>query len=175
MLTTWAPPAIVRQEANVPQAASTAIVWTQTEPTHETIALEYGSTDIQALQKWIEREHDLARIRNFGNNWDGFDADAPDTAVINRADLFLRVLKEREPASPPMRIVLAPDGSVSFEWADDNRLVQVEITNSPKVEWMVAIQGEATVFGVESLEEPSTYGGARQGHEWQPAPAVVDE
>ncbi len=73
-----------------------------------------------------------------------------------------------------MRVVLSPDGSVAFEWADHNRFVQAEITDSFKVEWMVAIQGEPTKFGAEFLEEPSS-GGAKQGHAWQPAPAVVDE
>ena len=176
MLTTWTSPAIVWQEAsNVPRATSTAIVWTQIEPTHETVVRKQNPSDIEALQNWLEREQDLARIRNYGSSWDGYDADAPDTSVINRADLFLRILKEREPASPPMRIVLAPDGSISFEWVDDNKLVQAEISDSPKVDWMVAVQGEPTAFGAESLEEPSTYGGAKQGHAWQPAPAVVDE
>ena len=181
MLTTWSPPAIVQREAgptyksNAPKAVATTIMWTQTEPAHETFLLEQGSTYIQALQNWIAREHDLARIRTLGNNWDGLDADAPDLAVVNRAEFFLRVLKEYEPANPPMRIVLAPDGSISFEWVEDNRFVQAEISDSAKVEWMVAIPGEATVFGIESLEEPSIYGGAKQGHAWQPAPAVTDE
>ena len=153
----------------------TAIVWTQAEPAYEIGLLQQGSTDIDALKKWIEREHDLARIREFGDNWDGLDADAPDQTVMDRADFFLRVLKDREPANPPMRVALSADGSVAFEWADDNTFVQAEIMDSVKVEWMVAIHGEATQFRVEFLEEPSTSGRAKQGHAWQPAPTVVDE
>ncbi len=181
MLPTWTTPAIVRSETrpayqkSPPQQAPTGIIWTLGEAAYERGLLQQASTNIDALKKWIEREHDLATIRELGDNWDGFEAAAPDQTVMSKADFFLRVLKDREPANPPMRVALSADGSVAFEWADDNRFVQAEITDSVEVEWMVAIRGEPTKFKVEFLEDPSTSGGARQWHAWQPAPTVVDE
>jgi hypothetical protein len=181
MLPTWTPPAIVRSETRAayqkavrPQSPN-AIIWTGGEEAYEGGFLERSTSDIDTIKKWIERERDLARIREFRDNWDGLDADAPDKTVMLTADFFLRVLKDREPASPPMRVVLSADGSVAFEWAYGDKFVQAEIGDSVTVEWMIAVQGEATRFEVEFLEELSPSGAAKQGQAWQPAPAVVDE
>jgi hypothetical protein len=174
--TTWARPAIIQplRGPNVdrpgsPLAAS-VIVWTQTQPTDEgSLLQQHDLIGIAMSKAWKEREQDLARMRSFESNWDGFDAVAPDFALLDKAEFFLCVLKERYPENPPMRAVLSADGSVAFEWAKDDKFVQAEIIDPSRVEWMFATPGQDTKFTIEHLDAQT------QEQAWQPKPTVVDE
>lgn len=151
----------------------TAIVWTQTGPTYQSSVYHHVQADIRAISSWIEREWDLARIREFGDNWDGFEAAAPDLTVLERAGSFLRLLRARDITNPPMRAVLSPSGSIALEWLEGNCFLRAEIGDSNEVEWMLAIPGQPTDFKVESLAPSASE--AVEGQEWKPAPAPVGE
>jgi hypothetical protein len=152
-----------------------AIVWTNIEQASEPDLRDYVSTDIRAIQSWLAREADLAAFRKLGGNWDGFDAVAPDAAIVERAIFFLHILRDRDRSNPPGRVVLASDGLIALEWVEGNRFIQAEIGNSDDVEWMVAIPGQPTEFGVESLAVHSD-SGPTEGQAWQtPATVAADE
>lgn len=179
MLITWTPPSIVWSETKpayrqtvLPQTPS-AIIWTEGEEAYEYSLLEQRSTNIDAIKNWIERERDLVRIREFGDDWDGLDSDAPDNDVMNRADLFLRILKDREPGNPPMRVTLSPSGSIAMEWLVGNSFIRAEIGDSDEIDWMLAVPGLPTEFKVESLAPWASE--AVEGQEWKPVPAPVGE
>jgi hypothetical protein len=157
-----------------------AIVWTLSESTYQTptSVVEAGpynraSGDIHAIQAWIERELDLSTIGKFQNNWDGFDATAPDPVVVSNAISFLRTLRERQPANPPIRAVISPDGLIAFEWLEGNNFIRAEIENSTEVEWMIAGPDRPTEFEVEYLEAPTA--GEVRNQTWQPAPSAVGD
>lgn len=145
-----------------------AIVWTNIEPAYQFNLRDYAPTDIRAIQSWLQREADLSSLCKLGENWDGFDAAAPDDAIINKAISFLRILRDREPLNPPKRVVPSPNGLIALEWVEDNRFIQAEVSESDEVEWMVAIPGQLTRFVLESLSnsEPA------EEQAWQP-PATV--
>jgi len=151
----------------------TAIVWTETRPAYQSSIYHFAQDDILAIKSWIEREFELKRIREFGDNWDGFEAAAPDPAILGRASAFFRLLRERDGASPPMRVGLSPNGSVAMEWLTGNGFLRAEIGDSNEVEWMLAIPGQPTDFKVESLTPWASE--AVEGQEWKPAPAPVGE
>jgi hypothetical protein len=151
----------------------TAIIWTQTEPAYESSIYDQVRADIHTIGSWIERELDLARIRELGDNWDGFEAAAPDPGVLDRASLLLRLLRKRDFANPPARVALSPRGSIALEWLAGNAFLRAEIGDSEGIEWMLAIPGQATEFRFESLV-PSAFERV-EGQEWKPAPAPVGE
>jgi hypothetical protein len=151
----------------------TAIVWTQTGPTYRSSVDHHVQADIRAINSWIEREWDLARIREFGDNWDGFEAAAPDPTVLERVSSFLRLLRDRDIANPPTALVLSPSGSIALEWLEGRSFLRAEIGDSNEVEWMLAIPGQPADFKVESLSPSASE--ALEGQEWKPAPAPVGE
>jgi len=175
--TTWARPAIIEplkgfdfdRAASAPPTIS-AIVWTKAQPLQENGSPQQQNlVGIAASKRWNEREKDLAKMRSFEADWDGFAAEAPNLCLIDKAEFFLRVLRGRYPDNPPMRAVLSADGCVAFEWANDEKFVQAEIIDPKRVEWMFAMPGQDAQFSIEFLEVQS------QEQAWQPAPTAVDE
>jgi hypothetical protein len=144
-----------------------AIEWTVRAPSYETIAFEELSVDIPTLQVWIDREQDLSAIGRYGQNWDGFDAAPPDPLVVGRAAAFLRLLRLRDRANPPLRVSLSPDGHIGLEWLRANTLKRVEIGDSAEIEWMVATPGRPTKFTTESF-------GTSREQAWRP-PEEADD
>jgi hypothetical protein len=161
-----------------------AIVWTEARSAAQHTVFEDSQPYIYAFTPWtwIEREMDLAKIRNLGNNWDGFDADAPDIATLDKAASFLRLLRERDESNPPNRIALSPNGSVALEWVQGTLFLRAEVADSNEVEWMLASPGRPTEFQVESLMVSTSQGPVEftadpvltssspivQGQEWKP-------
>lgn len=151
----------------------TAIVWMQAEPTQEFELLKWNPEDVFVLAKWIECERDLARIGTFGDNWDGFEASAPDQSILRNANLFLRILRDREITNPPMGVILSPNGSIAMEWMEGSSLFRAEVGTSNEVEWMLASPGRDTIFKTEALSPLRCE--ATEGQEWRPTPAPVGE
>ncbi len=149
----------------------TAIVWMQPEPARNLELLKWNSEDVSVLSKWIECERTLARISTLGDNWDGFNAPVPDQTVLARASFFMRLLRERDIATPPIAVVLSPSGSVALEWVRGNGLLRAEVSDSDEVEWMRAIPGQPTSFSTESLIPECE---AMEGQGWGPARADFD-
>lgn len=132
------------------------------------------STDIRAIQAWRDRDFELASIRELGQNWDGYGADAPSVALMDAAALFLAVCKDINYTNPPVRIALSASGFLSVDWLYGNTLVRAEIQNSNEIEWMKATPGQPTEFFATELREvtgPET----EQVQTWQPAPVAEDE
>jgi hypothetical protein len=171
-----------------------AIMWTESSPAHQTTEHRSfpAAEDIREIKGWLEQEVDLLRIRNYGDNWDGFESDAPDLKVVDCAISVLHWLRGIEGMKAPSRVALSPSGSVALEWVDDSSFLRVEITEPNEIEWMLAIPGEPTEFMTESLPTPLSSGMVRRqewkttpiapsgsekdrGQEWQLAPTAVDE
>ena len=123
------------------------------------------SPTIDTTRVWGERERDLLMIGNFGDDWDGFGAEAPAAKLVRRADFFLALLRESVPDNPPMRVLASPDSAIAFEWANGNRLVQAEITDSDEVEWMFATPGSETKFIQQTIKYPAEV--KTRGPVWQ--------
>lgn len=141
------------------------------ETTASTAAI---SADICAIQAWRERELELAAIREFGENWDGYGADAPDIAVIDAAALFLSICKKFDSSNAPARIALSPAGVLSVDWFYGDTLVRAEIQDFNEIEWMKATPGQPTDFFTTSFIEKAGPE-SEQVQTWQPAPAADDE
>jgi len=109
------------------------------------------SVDSKVSTEWRRRRHELIEIRKYRVNWDGFDSDPPDPAVVDAAISFLHVLEKRQPSNPPLRVALAPDGEIAIEWHLYGTFTRAEIANLDQVEWMIATPGRETSFEVESL------------------------
>jgi hypothetical protein len=150
-----------------------AIVWTETAHACPIEAYYQLPATIGVVTSWVQLELDLARIRDLGEDWDGFGAPAPDQAVLERASSFLRVLQERDASNPPSGVVLSPSGSVALEWLEGNSFLRAEIEDSNDIEWMLSIPGQPTDFKIESLIQPAS--DAVECQEWEPAPAPVGE
>ncbi len=162
-----------------------SIIWTKANPAYKSVIYrsEPGTLsgqqfypvaeDINKLQGWIEREIELSKIRNYRQNWDGFDADAPDPTIMDTAILFLRNLRGRANSVPPERVALSPNGSVTLDWLEGDNFRRAEIENPYQVDWMLVTPGQGTEFSTEYLSDLTPSAGA--GQTWQPAPAPVDE
>jgi hypothetical protein len=177
MAATWSLPAILptstrqtyRKEVR-DQPPATSITWQQGVLASEDVAFP---ADISLIQSWLERRLELATMRKLARDWDGLGAEAPDLTVIDRADHFLRMLQERDPANPPMRVVLSADSSIAFEWVRESRFIQAEITEAAEVEWLIATPGMETEFQIEKLEGQFSSNESRE-QEWRPAPRAVE-
>ena len=157
-----------------PVTSPPAIALTQAAPTYESYIGHDISANIVELQAWIGREIELSVIGRYGENWDGFDAAPPNPLVIGRAIMFLRFLRDRDRANPPLRVSLSPDGFIGLEWLEANRLIRAEINDSDEVEWMIATPGQPTEFRTELFGDPLESGSSR-GQSWRPAEAAADE
>jgi hypothetical protein len=158
----------------LPDLNSTAIVWTDMTQVYANASPVCISTDIHAIQAWRERELELASIRKLGENWDGYGSEAPTDAVLDRATLFLRGVKDRDFENPPMRLALSPAGLLTIDWLDGKALVRAEIQDSDEIEWMRAIPGQPTEF-VTKIFTNALGSRTEQVQMWQPAPTVEEE
>jgi hypothetical protein len=111
------------------------------------------SADIRAIQIWRERAIELEAIREFGKNWDGHGSDAPSSAAMDAASLFLTICKEINYANAPARIALSPSGFLSVDWFYDDTLVRAEIQDTNEIEWMHVVPGKPTEFFTTPLVE----------------------
>jgi hypothetical protein len=159
---------------SLPDLNPPAIVSTLDNPAPAMAFASAISADIRAIQSWREREFELATIREFDKNWDGYGSDAPTVAAMDAATLFLALYKNLNHGNPPARIALSPSGFLSVDWLDGNALVRAEIQDSNEIEWMRAIPGQATEFFTTVLIG-ETGSRTEQVQTWQPAPAAEDE
>jgi hypothetical protein len=132
------------------------------------------SADIHAIETWSQRERELARIREYLPNWDGRESEAPSTAAIEAAALFLNICKEFDYMRAPARIALSPSGFISVDWLYGDVLVRAEIQDNNEIEWMRSTRGQAAEFFVTKLVD-DTGSETEQVQTWQPAPAAEDE
>jgi hypothetical protein len=175
------------------QTGAQAIVWTESSPAYQT-AEDRSLTvaDIHEIKSWLEREVDLLRMRNYGDDWDGFESDAPDPKVVDCAISFLRRIRGIEGMEPPSKVTLSPSGSVALAWVEGDSFLRAEISGPYEIEWMLASPGKDAEFVTEALPMPLDAEVVRRqewkptqaapsgfekdrGQEWRPAPTVVDE
>lgn len=144
-----------------------AIVWTTPQPSVSFVPAHISS-NIASVRAWRERGRELSSIRTLGNDWDGYGSEAPDEGVLEAADRLLGVLSTRLSENPPMRLSLAPDGSLTVDWVEGKALLQAAIQESgTEIEWMRAIPGKPTEFLTQKLENP-VGSGIQQVQMWQP-------
>ena len=129
----------------------TAIVWTQLGGLSQSSVCDGLHQDIAVISSWIRCDTDLAKIRNFEDDWDGFGAEAPRHAALKLAQSFLSILRDRDFENPPMRIALSPSGAIAFEWLEGDSFLRAEIEDSEDIEWMLATPDRPTEFRVERI------------------------
>jgi len=137
------------------------------------VSPETISVDIRAIQAWHDREFELTAIRELGENWDGYGADAPSVAVMDAASLFLAICKKINCTHAPVRIALSPSGVLSVDWLYGDTLVRAEIEDPNEIEWMKATPGRSTEFFTTELIGAGPE--IEQVQTWQPAPVAEDE
>jgi len=135
------------------------------------------SADIRAIRSWRDRELELATIRQFGENWDGYGADVPSVGAMDAATLFLAICKKSDYGNPPARIALSPSGCLAVDWLDGDALIRAEILDldSNEIEWMRAIPGQPTEFFTTALIDQTGSRSEQVVQTWQPAPVTEDE
>jgi hypothetical protein len=181
MINVWPPNEIVQKldptslvgKGNEKDEYLKSMIWTQAEPVYARKLAQEVSTDIDTLKMWTERDTDLAKIRTLEVDWDGYESKPPDLGVWQRAGIFLNVLRKSDPANPPRKIAVSPDGQIALEWLEGRSLIRAEVGDSDEVEWMIAVPGQPAQFVTETVAELSA--SPEQVYEWQRTPTVVDE
>jgi hypothetical protein len=129
------------------------------------------SADARVSNEWRDRKNELLAFRKYRENWDGFDAAAPDPELIDVAIRLLHRLKEHSFDNPPDRVAIAPDGMVAIEWQFGESFLRAEIESANQVTWMLASPGHATEFWDQDPEAtPGPQRGNIESREtvWQP-------
>ena len=106
--------------------------------------------DSDIERRWRNCVAELRRLRNIGDNWDGFDAPAPDPNVVDLAIVFLNVCRTRDFTNPPFRAAVSPDGTVCIEWQGGGYYLEAEVVSPSRVEWMEVLNGNKPIHWVEN-------------------------
>ena len=109
---------------------------------------------------WKERRVELMEIRRYEDDWDGYGAAAPSPRTVDLAIEFIRVLRARDHADPPVRVALSPNGAIIIEWQRNGAYREAKLDGSSTVQWMHAPQSGRPEFTTE-------YWPQEQGDDWQ--------
>lgn len=105
-----------------------------------------GSTPWTGEAEW-ERERwdaivdELRRFCSLGDDWDGQGAEAPSPQLVDSTLVFAQTLR-RAGFPCPSRVGAGPNGTVLFEWQDENLYLEAEITQPGRAEWMWIVPGQ---------------------------------
>jgi len=96
----------------------------------------------------------LDAMRNLASNWDGYNADAPDHAVLELAKEFVELLARFRPHDPFGGVFVSPGraGGVLVEWSDSKFEHEVEI--EPDGSWGFLHTDKATGAMTERTFSP---------------------
>lgn len=91
--------------------------------------------------QWKEALKVLTRLAYLEPDWDGEDAEAPDTEIIDSC-IALFIELSRRGMQAPTRVEPTPEGGLIVEWGSPNYYLEVEIGEPFRGEVM-AIEGDA--------------------------------
>lgn len=157
--------AITWFDANYNQSPSGATAPSALMSSRETQIAQY----LEA--KWNHIDSKLTALQQLTDDWDGLGASAPNLGVIHRARAFSARWRKQQPATPPSRVLAAPDGSVVFEWQDNSMILEVEINEPGRAHYTLEEPGKPPRFWTEPFEVTSR--DATWATEGQSSPAAA--
>ena len=89
--------------------------------------LELQSCTDASTFTWGDVTDALLDIHNLKDDWDGMGAEAISRVVVAHCSEVARGLREQN-ESAPVLVRPTPDGAVCFEWRDESRRIEVEIS-----------------------------------------------
>lgn len=98
--------------------------------------------------RWREALAQLHALHEVEDDWDGQGAHAPEAVNIQAAVAWAEKMQPH--LAPPTRIMPGLDGEVLFLWQGRDYYLEGEIETPAKIEWMLAVPGQA----IEHWETP---------------------
>ncbi len=96
---------------------------------------------------WVNSLNELNQLNNLEQDWDGEDAEKPDSETIISIRTWLRNrFQNRE--QPPTKIIADTYGSIIIEWHLDGDYFEVEVSDPDHAEWMLVRGAEPATHGV---------------------------
>lgn len=99
---------------------------------------------------WDSTLDALRTIGNLTDDWDGNGAIAPAYGIVETAIAWAHHVAAKN-FIPPSSVVAGPNGTILFNWQDENGFVDVEVTRPNYLEWMQIVPGRPTQHGVLDL------------------------
>jgi hypothetical protein len=97
----------------------------------------------QDADPWEPAVRQVVELKDLGDDWDGFGAQAPSRELLQSA-IGLAYCFRDQGVDPPHRVVPGVCGSVIYEWQDaDGTYTEVEIDRPLHAEVMVVEPGQA--------------------------------
>jgi hypothetical protein len=105
-----------------------------------------GEKPIPDAGPWEPTVQKIVQFQHLGDNWDGLGAVAPSRELLESAIGLAYLFSERG-VNPPHSVVPGLDGSVNFEWQDDDGMIaEVEIDRPLHAQVMLVEPGKAPRF-----------------------------
>ncbi len=101
-------------------------------PLNETASYT-ASASLAPQQAWAALIDELLGIRNYPDDWDGEGTEALDSAVVDAALKWARLLQARE-YTPADRVFAGVNDTVSFEWYFPHGFQEIEISTPVEAE-----------------------------------------
>ena len=114
-----------------------------------------------ASDQWCEMLSDLVGMRNLQNDWDGLGAVAPSPDLLESSIEWARHLQWRG-QSAPSSVFAGPNGTILFNWQDENGYLDAELTEPHHIQWMQIIPGRAAQHGAFFTVPASQWGDAKR-------------
>lgn len=111
------------------------------------IATTASALDPSIPTEWNAIIADLRSLRELEDDWDGNGAKAPKDAVVKSAIEWAHYLLKFN-QSPPSSIMVGPNGTILFNWQDENGHFDAEMTRPNYLEWMHNVPGRPARHGV---------------------------
>jgi hypothetical protein len=103
---------------------------------------ELGEAKARSAGAWDSAVQEIVGLRELGDDWDGFGAEAPSQQVLESA-IGLAYFLSNDGVDPPHRVAPGVCGSVIFEWQEPNgTYALVEIDQPLHAEVMVIEPGK---------------------------------
>ena len=103
------------------------------------------TTTIDPQQRWQDVFHDLSKLRNLKEDWDGDGAQVPDPEILV-STWHLLVAKWQASIRAPDRVMPTIDGSIIVEWQENDGLIEYEIDEPGSAEVMFTTGNAAPRF-----------------------------
>jgi hypothetical protein len=102
-----------------------------------------GISDLYVSQ-WHKVVQEINGFRNLGDNWDGLNARAPSSELLDSAIGLVRLWLGRD-LVPPIRVMAGTAGTVVFEWQGDAGVyAEVEVDRPFHADVMLVQPGQET-------------------------------
>jgi hypothetical protein len=109
------------------------------------VSIRHVSQQRQNIERWAKSIADTADLRSLEEDWDGEGANAPRSENVDRALMFLNLLRHISPEMAPPTVVPGLTGEVILKWTKGASSLHAEICRPDRFEWMlIDSSGKAT-------------------------------